>query len=424
LFIPFLALFLSKRFYNCQPNCQPPKYYKMKNSISIKADIQRNKLNSKGEYQIYIFLNTTINSKRIRKQLYTGYNIVPELWDSAKGQIKNVVGADMANSEISTMLAKLYKIKVQLELQNKVCDPALILEIFSNDNYEVEANDYISFVKKDLQDSRKDYSLKYYKDMLMNLDMLKEFCGEQLSFEEITPTFLNKYRYYLEHEKKNKTNSIYQKLTTIRKFVNEAIKQNLTKNYAFKDYQLKTEQVEKEYLELQEVEALHKLYKRSDTPERIKVTLHYFLLSCYTGLRLSDIKRVTKESIVNNSIILKTQKTGSQVRIPLNNASQSLLNFDLDGIKLFERTIKQSNSRITTDLNDALDLIGIKAKKITFHCSRHTFAINSLVLGIPIEVVSKILGHSDLKTTQIYAKVVDSLMNREMDKWNNISFPS
>jgi integrase len=396
----------------------------MKNSLSIKVDLQRNKPNSKGEYQIYIFLNTTINSKRIRKQIFTGYSIIPDLWDSAKGQIKNVFGADIANAEIASMLAKIYKIKAKLDLENKIYDPDLILEIFNNENQEIEANDYIAFVKKELQESRKDYSLNYYKDMLMNLEMLKEFCGGKLYFEDITPTFLKKYRYHLEHEKKNKTNSVYQKLTTIRKFVNEALRQNLTKYYAFKDYQLKTEQVEKEYLELHEVESLHKLYKKSDTPERIKVTLHYFLLSCYTGLRLSDIKRVTKESIVNNSIILKTQKTGSQVRIPLNHASQSLLNFDLDGIKLFERTIKQSNSRITTDLNDALDLINIKSKKISFHCSRHTFAINSFILGIPLEVVSKILGHSDLKTTQIYAKVVDSLMNREMDKWNNVSFPS
>lgn len=396
----------------------------MKNTLSVKVDIHKAKLNSKGECQIYIYLNSTINSKRIRKQLFTGYNIVPELWDSVKGQIKNVVGADIANAEIASMLAKIYKIKAKLELENKVCDPELILEIYNNENHLSEANDYIVFVKKELHESRKDYSLNYYKDMLMNLEMLKEFCGGKLLFEDITPAFLNKYRYYLEHEKKNKTNSIYQKLTTIRKFVNEAIKQNLTKYYAFKDYQLKTESVEKEYLELHEVEALHKLYKKADTPSRIKVTLHYFLLSCYTGLRLSDIKRVTKESIINNSIIMKTQKTGTMVRIPLNKASLSLLNFDLDGLELFERTIKQSKSRITNDLNDALEMVGIKSKRITFHCSRHTFAINSLILGIPLEVVSKILGHTDLTTTQIYAKVVDSLTNREMDKWNNISFPS
>ena len=183
----------------------------------------------------------------------------------------------------------------------------------------------------------------------------------------------------------------------------------------------KLDEVEKEFLDLSEIKKLHNFYDSRKCSERLKVTLHYFLLSCYTGLRLSDIRRVDKNAIVNNAILLKTQKTGSQVRIPLNNSALKLMNFDLEGLKLFERTIKESSYKISIDLNDALASDDVKInKKITFHTSRHSFAINSLVLGIPIEVVSKILGHADLKTTQIYAKVVDSLTNREMEKWNNI----
>jgi integrase len=203
-----------------------------------------------------------------------------------------------------------------------------------------------------------------------------------------------------------------------------AIQKGLTTNYPFSSYKIKSEEVEKDYLDLNEVHLLHQLYYSEDTPQRIKVTLHYFLLSCYTGLRLSDIKRVNKEHIINQSIIIKTQKTGAKVSIPLSPPALSLMNFDLDGIELFERTIKQSNSRITTDLNDALKLTEIKNKKITFHCSRHTFAINSLVLGIPLEVVSKILGHTAIKTTQIYAKIINSLVNNEMKKWDSIPFPT
>ncbi len=393
----------------------------MKTNISIKVDIDKSKVNSSGDCQVFIFLNATINTQRIRKKLFTGYSINPEYWDASKGQIKNIVGADIANSEISSILTKLYKIKATLEIQGKVCNPELLLEIYNkgNEDFEIESVDFITFVAKELQATRKDYSFIYYKDMLANLELIKEYVGGKLPFEEITPTFLNKFRYYLEHEKNNKVNSIYQRLTTIRKFVNEAIRQGVTKYYGFKDYPLKTEQVEKEYLELHEIKKLHTFYDSIHCSEKLRVTLHYFLLSCYTGLRLSDIKRVNKETIVNNTIILKTQKTGAVVRIPLNKSAIKLLNFELDGIKLFERTIKQSNSRIANDINEALANVGIN-KKMSFHCSRHSFAINSLVLGIPLEVVSKILGHSDLKTTQIYAKVVDSLTNREMDKWNNI----
>ena len=391
----------------------------MKTNIAIKVDINKAKPNKSGECQIYIFINATVNSQRMRKQIFTGYNVNPEYWDSTKGVIKNVQGSDIANLEISEMLIKLQKIKSTLELQNKECNPEILVSYFQNENHEVDKKDYFKFVQNELNNSSKDYSPTYYKDMLMNLDMLKSFTDGKLFFEDITPVFLNKYRYYLEHTKGNKTNSIYQKLTTIRKFVNEANRLGITNYYGFKDYKLATEEVEKDFLELEEIKKLHSFYDSNDCSERLRVTLHYFLLSCYTGLRLSDIKKVNKESIINNTIILKTQKTGSHVRIPLNNSALRLMNFELEGIKLFERTIKQSNSRISKDISDALEIVGVK-KKLTFHSSRHSFAINSLVLGIPIEVVSKILGHTDLKTTQIYAKVVDSLTNREMEKWNNI----
>jgi hypothetical protein len=210
----------------------------MKNSISIKVDLQKNKPNSKGECQIYIYLNATINSTRIRKQLYTGYNVLPEFWDGSKGQIKNIVGADLANSAISTILAKLYKIKVGFELQNKICDPVLILDVYNNENFEAESCDYLAFAKKRLEEIRKDFAPTYYRSMTFYLSELSTYCNGKLLFDEITPGFLNKYRYYLEHDRNNKKNSIYQKLSTMRRFINDAINLELTQNYAFKKFSI------------------------------------------------------------------------------------------------------------------------------------------------------------------------------------------
>lgn len=392
-------------------------------STSIGLVLNKGKINVDGTCNINIILRATIDGVQIRKSIFTGYNISPDKWDNENNKIKSDTnGADIATNEINQMLLNLNKIKTDLEYKGKVASPNSILEIFKNDNYENESIDFIAFSEKEIDSTRKDYSIKHYQGMIGNVESIKKFTNGKLLFSEITPAFLDKYRYWMEHENGNKKNTIYQRLSQIRKFINVAIKNNLTTNYPFKTYKIKAESVDKEYLDLKEVEKLHDIYYSDEISDRIKGTLHYFLLSCYTGLRLSDIKRVTKDTIRNNTIILKTQKTGSKVTIPLNQAALNLINFDLDGIKLFERELKQSISRITTDLNDALKLAEIKGKKITFHCSRHTFAINSLILGIPLEVVSKILGHSDLKTTQIYAKVVDSLTNREMDKWNNISF--
>ena len=392
---------------------------------NIRSVLNKSKMNNDGTCNINIILNTTIDSVLVRKSLFTGYNVNPKYWDNTQGKVKTeIAGADMVNNVINEILLKLNKIRFDLEYRQKEATPDKILEVYRNDNYESESSDFLAFTEKEIHSTRKDYSLKHYQSLMHNLKNLRDFAGKTLLFDEITPSFLDKYRYWMEHENGNKKNSIYQRLSNIRKMMNVAIQRDLTTNYPFKNYKIKGEEVDKEYLELDEVEKLHQLYYSADLPSGVKVTLHYFLLSCYTGLRLSDIKKVNKDTIIHDTVVLKTQKTGAKVSIPLNQAALSLMNFDLEGLSLFERTIKQSSHRISKDLNDALELAKIRNKYITFHCSRHTFAINSLILGIPIEVVSKILGHTELKTTQIYAKVVDNLVNREMKKWNNISFPS
>ena len=393
-------------------------------NTSIRVYLNKSKITKDGTSNINIELSASINSVQVKKRIFTGYNVKHEVWDNENARIKtNIRGAESANHQINSIVNKLRSIKLDLEYKGEDSTPEAILDIYNNSGKNNDKYDFLAFTESELKQTSKDYSDSYYNDMNNNLAILKEFTKNKLLFEDITPLFLDRFRYYLEHTKKNKINSIYQKINFIRKFVNKAIVHGLTQNYPFKDYKLKSEKVDKEYLELKEVHALHELYLNDKTPLRIKTTLHYFLLSCYTGLRLSDIKRVDKGCIINNTIVMKTQKTGTIVKIPISEATLSLLDFDLEGLKLFEKTIKQSKSRITKDLNDALEMIKLKSKKITFHCSRHSFAINSLILGIPIEVVSKILGHADLTTTQIYAKVVDELKNSEMEKWNKISVP-
>lgn len=126
------------------------------------------------------------------------------------------------------------------------------------------------------------------------------------------------------------------------------------------------------------------------------------------------------------------KKTKKPVEIPLSNRVVKLLSkrvgidcthsnlqeVDLLGHdSLFLRKLKQSNSRVNTDVREIMALQKIN-KYISFHCSRHSFAINSLILGITLEVISNILGHTQLKTTQIYVKIVNELKVKQMEKWN------
>jgi integrase len=128
---------------------------------------------------------------------------------------------------------------------------------------------------------------------------------------------------------------------------------------------------------------------------------------------------------------MQMKKTRKPVEIPLSNRVVRLMLkrvgveyipsfadvYLLGNNGIFNRKLKQNNSRVNTDVWEIIAMQKIE-KYITFHCSRHSFAINSLVLGISLEVISNILGHTQLKTTQIYAKIVNELKVKQMDKWN------
>lgn len=176
---------------------------------------------------------------------------------------------------------------------------------------------------------------------------------------------------------------------------------------------------------MKEVGLLHGMYDRQPGTAlsgRLHGTLGHFLLGCYTGLRFGDVGRLNGGNLEDGQLRVRTEKTGKVVEIPLSNRALRLIMAtawagDFGNGKLFDRPLKRSNSRVNNDLKEIMALAGI-GKHITFHCSRHSFAINSLVLGIPLEVISNVLGHSELRTTQIYAKVVGELKQKQMEKWN------
>jgi site-specific recombinase XerD len=125
-------------------------------------------------------------------------------------------------------------------------------------------------------------------------------------------------------------------------------------------------------------------------------------------------------SIDGNSVVLNMHKTGYLVNIPLTQKARQLILSDTKSFNNTESVFRVYCNKVT---NRVLKEIGRQEgiqKKLTCHVARHTFATISITLGIPIEVVSKLLGHTNLKTTQVYAKIVDSVKYREMEKWNSL----
>ncbi len=241
------------------------------------------------------------------------------------------------------------------------------------------------------------------------LKHLKTFAGKEVNTSNIDADFCYRFAQYLTIKANIKASSAKTYLQKLNAILHEAVSMNyMTYNPMPQISKLvpKTLSKEKDYLTVEEVKRLEK----AECPHLI--TKLAFLFSCFTGLRLSDIETLKWSNIHKSNnlyMLIKTQvKTGSEIRIPLNKQAIEILNvLQLKKIANSENVFTMY-SRTTTaaDLKAWAQRAKIN-KHITFHVSRVSFVTISISAGINIYVVSKLCGHSNVKTTQIYARMTD-----------------
>lgn len=228
-----------------------------------------------------------------------------------------------------------------------------------------------------------------------------------INFADIDEDLIGEYRQWMI-ERGNNENTVSKSLRTLRTFTNLAVRYGVIEKNPFQWYRIKKVNGKRQFLTISEFDIIFKEYQSNLFKGIEKDIIRLFLFSCTTGLRYGDLKKFNTGCIEDGIIKLRMHKTGHDVSIPLSTKAKHLLD---DGLKVY------CNKVTNRHLKTALRKSGIE-KKVTFHVARHTFATISVTLGMPIEVVSKLLGHTDIKTTQIYAKVVDDVKIKEMSKWN------
>jgi integrase/recombinase XerC len=255
--------------------------------------------------------------------------------------------------------------------------------------------------KKKLTISNESYLT--YKTALTKIIQFKP----DINFGDLNEDLINAYRQWMLN-KGNNENTVSKSLRTLRTFTNLAVRYGVINNNPFQWYRIKKVNGKRQFMTKGEFNQLYNQYLDGLFSGIENDVIRLFLFSCTTGLRYGDLKKFSIDCIENDVIKLRMHKTGYDVSIPLSSKAKQLLG---KGIKVY------CNKVTNRYLKKALQKMGYK-KKITFHVARHTFATISVTLGMPIEVVSKLLGHTDIKTTQIYAKVVDDVKIKEMAKWN------
>jgi integrase/recombinase XerD len=187
-------------------------------------------------------------------------------------------------------------------------------------------------------------------------------------------------------------------------------------------FKIETEEVQKEFLSEEEILKLYELLLHSNLSLRLKKTLYWFLFAMETSLRFTDVLEVSKVIAKGNehfhirgkSLYLIQGKGTVPNRIPLTD----------DAIMLLENPIgepmKVNNNRVNDDLIEICNKVGID-RHITFHCSRHTFAVEGLRNDMNMKAISTVMGHKSVTITERYAKYADKSLDKEMEKRNSSS---
>jgi len=392
----------------------------IKSIVKIKV-IRRVSRREDGLSPILFEISGIENNKPTRKYITTDISCLDHEFDS-KNQVFFQKTSNSSNLNLVLLKTKktLNDIVAKLGIE---ATPTNVIEAYYNSNFFDAKSSFLVFSETEFLKTKKDYSAKYIELIEISLKTIKEYIGidNDLSFEQINFQFLTEYKYWLEHTKQVKQNTTYQHLAFIRKFLNIAISRELTQNYPFKTFKFKAEKTDIEYLTIDELNKFQLLFDSKTLSRKLQTTLFHFLFSCYTGFRKDDETQIVKNInnyIIDNAFVFKTKKRKKQVRIPLNPNAINLISL-INEVDFSDNIgqIKLNSNRVTNDLTEIIAIAKIRPRKLTFHCSRHTFATTCLSYGIPIEFISEWLGHEDIKTTQRYSKINLKVAAEQMSKW-------
>lgn len=407
---------------------------------TINLDCKTHHISKDGSFPI--LLRVSLNGEQ--DYFNTGNRINFKHYDSENKEVKRgIKGSSGYNSIIDKHKERIRNIIEDFDKKDEVISIARLKETY----YELNGSGKVSkcffdYVEKRIEWEEKNTELKTLDNYKIQNNKLNEY-KPKLSIHDIDEKFLTEYKAHIIKVLGQAKNTSYHAMTFIRKYVRQLIKDGrLTKN-PFDNFVVgKPFESKLVYLEPDELKILHDLYdskrlldlkqekkskysKNFDIGKAYQNVLQYFLVSCYTALRHSDIKTLNSTHINEEEITkrLVKGKQGEQpiVNIPMMDNFRALINLNSTNGNVFEGDVKE-NAQTNKYLKEIMLLAGIN-KHITFHKARYTFAINSLLLGMNIETLSYLMGHSKLETTQGYAKIVKSLSKQGMAKWNDFRKP-
>ncbi|WP_295655720.1 site-specific integrase [uncultured Mucilaginibacter sp.] len=375
-----------------------------------------------------IYACVTVNKQRAYIALK--HNVDPKNWDSGKGTAKGnkdeVKSINNYLGEVRNTISNNYK---QLQLKGKMLSAKAVKDLYLGAEEEVYTLSRLFIYHNETSTTDLKWStLKHY---YVTQRYLVKFLDEQhqssdIYLHQLDFKFVKDFEVYLrnhkpkDHQKQINNNGVMKHIIRLKKMVNLAMNLQWIDNDPFAAYKLKIQKVNREQLSEKE---LADMEKKVFTIERLDMVRDLFVFCCYTGLSYVDVINLTPGHIVAGTdgekwIRTCREKTMIPVNVPLLPQALKILDKykanirSLSGGKVFP---VMSNQKVNSYLKEISEVCNI-TKNVTFHLARHTFATTiTLSNGVPIETVSKMLGHTKITTTQIYAKVVERKLKEDMN---------
>ena len=395
----------------------------MKNSISLLFYIKRVKVDINNKANIY--LRITVNSRRAEFSIQRKIHI--DKWNSNLNRVKGYSKeAQEINQYIDLISNKINKIHQHLIDKEKIFSAVQIRDIYLGKGQNLK------MLLKIFQDHNNQIEKLVGKDFaagtVLRYRTAKSHVEEYIKYEynlndipvnDVDHKFITGFEYYLKTERNCAHNTAIKYITNFKKIIRIAYANDWITKDPFFNWKARLKTVVREYLSEDEIQ---ELVKKEFKLPRLDQVKDIFLFSCFTGLAYADVKKLTKNSIVigidgNKWINTKRTKTNTVSNIPLLPVSIAIIEKYVNHkeIKDFPKLLPVlSNQKMNAYLKEIADVCGI-SKNLTFHLARQTFATTvTLTNGVPIESVSKMLGHKSLKTTQHYAKILDRKVSDDM----------
>ena len=396
-----------------------------RDSFRVLFFLKKTKLLKNGEASVC--MRITVNGTRVENNIRK--SIDPALWSQAKetARGKSRRACDL-NTYIEEARIKLYQIFCELEQQNRPVTAHLLQEFFFGQEKPEEVRTLLGTMQEHNDQCRAlvgtDYALitvrRYESCRRYLAELIRQRYGkEDLPLAEVNGELVRAFAFYLKTEKGCQQNTVIRYMKCLKKITNLARANDWMAKDPFLGIRFHEKEVVREFLTMDELQTI---YRKEFPLERLTLVRDVFIFAAFTGLAFIDVQQLAPEHIVRDNngnlwIRKPRQKTKNMCNIPLLDIPQEILRKYADHPTCRKKGVLlpvPCNQKMNSYLKEIADICMIR-KNLTTHLARHSYATSvCLPNGVSLENVAKMLGHSNIKMTQHYARVLDSSILRDM----------